>query len=122
MRNPYPHRPTPILLILAGLALLPTLAYGEEPPDASPGQEAFAAARCNLCHAVASVGIEAKSSKTEGPDLGGLVVEELEALAAYLRKETEIEGEEHKKTFKGTDEELQVIVDWLAGLEPVGDS
>ncbi len=38
-------------------------------------------------------------------------------LAAYVRKEGELDDKTHKKPFKGTGEELQVIVDWLGSLE-----
>ena len=52
-----------------------------------------------------------------GGDLGGKLEAEFEELAAYLRKEGELDGKTHKKGFKGTDEELQTILDWLGSLE-----
>ena len=75
--------------------------------------------KCNMCHAVPAAGIEAKTkSKTmKGGDLGGKIDTELAEIAAYVRKEAEIDGKTHKKPFKGTDEELQAIIDWLGSLE-----
>lgn len=75
--------------------------------------------KCNMCHAVPAAEIEAKttSEKMKGPELGGKVEAEFEAFAAYLRKEGDLDGKQHKKEFKGTDEELQAIVDWLGSLE-----
>jgi hypothetical protein len=57
-----------------------------------------------MCHAVSTVGIEAKvkSEKMKGPDLVGL--SDAAALAPYLRGETEMNGSKHKKKFKGSDE------------------
>ena len=31
----------------------------------------------------------------------------------YVKKEVDKEGKSHTKPFKGNDEELQVLVDWL---------
>ena len=95
-------------------------ALAAEEAEAAAAQEVFLANKCNLCHAVPAAEIEAKTkSKTlKGKDLGGPVEEDFEVIAAYLRKQSELEGKSHKKEFKGSDEELQVILDWLAGLEP----
>ena len=95
--------------------LLPAVALAEEPA----GKEQFLAHKCNMCHAVPAAEIEAttKSDKMKGPELGGKVEVEFAKLAAFLRKEADLDGESHKKAFKGTDEELQAIVDWLGSLE-----
>lgn len=79
--------------------------------------------KCSMCHAVPAEGIEAKTkSKTmKGGDLGGKIDAEFAEIAAYLRKEGEIDGKSHKKPFKGTDEELQTILDWLGTLEAQTD-
>ena len=111
-------------MVLAAIALLGALATGEraQSQDAEPaaGQEAFLAHKCNLCHAVPAAEIEAKtrSEKMKGSDLGGPVEMPVADLLAFLRKESEVDGAEHKKEYKGTAEELQAIVDWLAGLDP----
>ena len=75
--------------------------------------------KCNMCHAVPAAGIEAKtkSEKMKGGDLGGKIEAEFAEIAAYVRKEGELDGKTHKKPFKGTDEELQAIIDWLGTLE-----
>ena len=103
------------ILIVVASGLWPAAARAEDPP----GKTAFLAHKCNLCHAVPAAEIVAKtkSEKMKGADLGGKVEGELADIAAFLRKETEREGEAHKKPFKGTDEELQAIVDWLGSLE-----
>lgn len=106
---------------LAVAALLsPTLASADG--GAAAAQQTFVAHKCDLCHAVPGADIEAKTSsdKLRGPALGGPSPEDFEFadLAAFLRKQTEREGEQHKREFKGTDEELQAILDWLETLPP----
>jgi hypothetical protein len=75
--------------------------------------------KCSMCHAVPAAGIEAKtkSESMKGSDMGGKVEGEFAEIAAYVRKEGELDGKTHKKPFKGTDEELQTILDWLGSLE-----
>ena len=112
------------LVAMAVLAIAATLFFqpvtrAEEKP-ALDGQALFTEThKCNMCHGVPAAEIEAKmkSEKMKGPELGGKLEKELEEIAAYVRKESEIDGVAHKKEFKGTDEELQAIVDWLATLE-----
>jgi len=85
------------------------------------GKELFVEThKCNLCHGVLSANIAAKtkSDKMKGPDLSGYSTDaKFSAFAAYVRKEAELDGKSHKKPFKGTDEELQTILDWLGALE-----
>ncbi|MCH9650179.1 MAG: cytochrome c [Deltaproteobacteria bacterium] len=93
---------------------------GVEDPTGD-GKEVFLALKCQLCHSVdvAEVEAKAKSAKLRGPDLSTVGAERGgNWLAAFLRREETLEDKEHKKEFKGTDEELQAIVDWLVGLVP----
>ncbi|MFN7963962.1 MAG: c-type cytochrome [Thermoanaerobaculia bacterium] len=88
-------------------------AYAAAAPD---GKAVFLAQKCNNCHAIQTAGIEAKAQneKLRGPDLGG-VVEKLDPalVGKYVRKQEKIEGKLHKFEFKGTDDELKVLIDWL---------
>ena len=83
--------------------------------DTDAGQTAFIDAKCNLCHAVSSAGIEAKmKGKMTGPDLKGLAAKYEEGwLEQYLRKEAALDGKKHVKAFQGKEDELQKIVTWL---------
>jgi mono/diheme cytochrome c family protein len=105
--------------VVLAIALLATPTRAQDGADA---QALFLEThKCNVCHSVAAADIEHKSEKTAGPDLGGYTTDDREALARFLRKEEEREGENHKKTFAGTDEELTAILDWLASLEPAAE-
>ena len=80
------------------------------------GQAVFEDQKCNLCHGVSTVGIEAKtkSEKLKGPDLVNLSESyEADWVVQYVKKEVDKDGKSHTKPFKGNDEELQVLVDWL---------
>lgn len=101
--------------ILIALAVL-VAALAASPAAAEDGKATFEAQSCNLCHDVSSAGITAKtkSEKLKGPDLTGVGDRfDAEWIAKYVKKEVDKDGKAHTKPFKGTDEELQAIVDWL---------
>lgn len=104
-------------LSLATLSLIFVSASSGE--EVAQGQQVYLDHKCNMCHAVSTAGIEAKttSEKMMGPDLVDLAkhetLAEVATLAKYIKQEAKVDGEEHKKGFKGTDEELQVLIDWL---------
>ena len=88
-------------------------------PTASPalddGEEAFRK-NCAECHGVKVAKIEAtaKNEKDRGPDLTGIGEKyQPQWIARYVKEEADNDGKSHKKKFKGSDEELQVLVDWL---------
>ncbi len=111
---------TAIGLALAAALLFQPVIQAEEKAELD-GKTLFVEThKCNMCHAVPAAEIPAKvkpDSPMAGGDLGGKIEGELEDLAAYVRKEAELDGKTHKKPFKGTDEELQAIIDWLGTLE-----
>lgn len=71
---------------------------------------------CAECHGVKAAGIMAKTKDAEmkGPDLTGIGEKyQTKWMVRYVKLETKNDGKSHKKKFKGSDEELQVLVDWL---------
>jgi len=102
------------LILLLGLVVLLTPAAA----NAQDGKAAFLENRCNVCHTVESQEVE-KTSKMAGPDLSdaGNMVESADWLRGFLMKENETEAGKHKKTWSGTDEQLQAIINWLMGLK-----
>lgn len=87
----------------------------------APGRTVFLEAKCNLCHGIESLGIEAKtkSDKLRGKDLSTIGADhDAEWFTAFLKREIELDGAKHKKSFTGTDEELMTLVDWLTELKP----
>jgi len=108
-----------ILTVVSLMAAFSAVTYGED-EAAEAGQQLFLAQKCNTCHAVSTVGIEAKakSESMRGPDLINLAGERTpEWLAQYLRKEIQLDDADHKREFKGTPEELDSMVSWLLEQE-----
>ena len=71
---------------------------------------------CGECHGVkvADIAPTTKKEKDKGPDLTDIGEKfEEDWIVKYIKKEADKEGKSHKKKFKGSDEELQVLVDWL---------
>lgn len=78
------------------------------------GRQVWRGNGCVKCHAVGAAGIEARGkARMRGPDLGGLAARYQPAsLATYLKQDLTVAGR-GAHGFKGTDEELQALVDWL---------
>jgi len=115
---------TAILSVPALLAvLLPALAAPQPARAAGdpPGKTVFLAQKCNMCHNVPDAGIErtTKSDKIAGPDLAGdNTGKPASFFAQFLKKEVpNNEGNKHKKDWKGTDDELKQLTEWLASLK-----
>ncbi len=100
--------------LAAGTALV--FLGAAAPARALDGKAIFLAQKCNLCHSVSSADITQTSAKMKAPDLTGKVTAaEVPKLIRFVRK-LEPGGEKkknHSKEFKGTDEEIQAVMDWL---------
>ena len=103
--------------------MLPSKAYTQ---DAKPtdGKAIFLSAKCESCHAIKSMSIEAKKAEGEdagdnkGADLSDVGLKhDAEFIAKYLQKLEAIEGKKHMKKFKGTEDELKMLAAWLAELK-----
>ncbi len=115
------------ILILLSIALFFVLGTAESTTQAAEsggpkldGKALFTTHACNMCHSAAAAGIEAKTKaeKLKGPDLSGYETKHsFVEIAAFAKGEQERDGKKHKKPFKGSDEELQAIIDWLGSLE-----
>ena len=89
------------------------------------GQKAFLDNKCNSCHTldaakIAKIEIEDEEeedadSKKEPPDLSSVGKERTAAwIEKWLMKKETIEGQRHRKKFKGSEEELKAVSAWLA--------
>ena len=119
------HRPKIGWFIPLVLLVLAPAAVSAEGADlATEGPKLFTAHKCILCHGVetAQIAAKTKSEKLAGPDLSAHEVEDFEALAKFLRKQEDGAHGPHKKEFEGTDEELRLILDWLATTPAKADA
>lgn len=108
------------ILIYLGLVITIVALYGfaftiaDQPGD--DGKKIFVDNKCNMCHTVTSAGIESK--KSDASDLSTVGKDKtVEFLTKYLKKEAKINDKDHKSAFKGSDEDLKVLVDWLLTLK-----
>lgn len=102
---------TPILL----LPVVSLLSSGSS--AAADGKQTFLDNNCNRCHSVSAHDIEAtvQSESMRGSDLSDVGKNrDAEWLEKYLQKEVELDGKTHRSTFRGSDEDLQTIAEWLA--------
>ncbi len=122
MRRTRNHLLGMLAVLLSLVILFPSFSRAEgETTGELDGKAIFLASKCNMCHSVPSVGIEAKvkSEKMKGPDISNATARfDADQLAKYMRKQLPLEGKDHKKEFKGTDEELEAIVGWLQQQKP----
>lgn len=82
------------------------------------GKDIFINGKCNTCHAVKSQDITSKQAD-KYPDLsnaGNCGLNE-EQMTKYLNKEYELNGKKHPVKFKGTEQELKTLVEWLLSLK-----
>lgn len=108
------------ILIYLGLVVTIVALYGfaftiaDEKSD--DGKTIFVNNKCNMCHTVTSAGIESK--KSDATDLSKVGNDKtVEFLTKYLKKEAKLNDKDHKSSFKGTDDELKVLVEWLSTLK-----
>lgn len=97
------------ILLLLFIAPVITVAAAQPASDTPRGQQVFLAQKCDTCHSVSTVGIEAKM---KGPDLVNLS-QDAATLESYLTQQGEIDGKKHKKAVKTGDEELDALISWL---------
>jgi len=108
------------ILIYLGLVITIVALYGfaftiaDDKSD--DGKKVFVDNKCNMCHTVTSAGIESK--KSDAVDLSAVGKDRtVEFLTKYLKKEAKLNDKDHKSSFKGTDEDLTKLVDWLSTLK-----
>lgn len=102
------------LMFVFAVVFLFGLAYSYNVGD--EGKQLFIDQKCNMCHTVEVVNIE--SRKKDATDLS-IIGDNYDAdlLAKYLLKEEKIDDEIHKSVWKGTDDDLKKISEWLASLK-----
>lgn len=108
------------ILIYLGLVVTIVALYGfafafATNPEGD-GKKIFTDSKCNMCHTITTQGIESK--KSDAVDLSNVGSNKTaEFLNKYLKKEAKMNEKDHKSSFKGSDEDLKVLVDWLLTLK-----
>jgi mono/diheme cytochrome c family protein len=111
-----------------GIALICATAAAPVKAEDSAGLKLFKQNKCAQCHSIDALKISKVKSdddeeavldengkKIDPPDLSGVGKDHDAAwFAKWLKKEVEVEGHKHKKKFKGSEDDLKVITEWLA--------
>lgn len=108
------------LIISALLFSISLVLIAQEQPnadnknfDVEKAKTKYVEAKCNTCHSVSAYGIEKKnkSANNKAPDFSEIKVEyDKEFLKKYLNKEEQINNKKHPVAFKGTDEDVELII------------
>ena len=106
---------TLVFLLLSGIGYA---LYAQQ--DSIDAKSVFVGNKCEACHSVSTAQIAClKKNATQDSksvDLSTVGMTRTSVwIADYLLKKEEIEGKKHIKRFKGTDDELKVLSEWLVG-------
>ncbi len=83
-----------------------------------PGKKVFLDNKCNMCHSVSAEGIEKKTAGSKAPDLSGIGAKQnADFFVKFLKKEADMNGKKHSKSWTGKDADLQAIAKWLESLK-----
>lgn len=104
-----------IFVTLVATFLVVGFVFAQTPKS---GKDIFTDSKCNTCHSVTSQGIASKQAD-KYPDLSKIGEKKIavETLKKYLLKEEKINDKNHAVKFKGTDEDLTILVNWLNTLK-----
>jgi hypothetical protein len=108
------------ILIYLGIVITIVALYGFAftiaDQSSDDGKKVFVDNKCNMCHIVKSAGIESK--KSDAVDLSTIGKDKtVEFLTKYLKKEAKLNEKDHKSSFKGSEEDLTKLVEWLSTLK-----
>ena len=95
------------------------MLHGSRPLRAQdPGEAAYTEAGCARCHAVEARDIESTvSERLRGRDLGAVGADhDAPWVVAVVKREIEVDGRPHRAPFRGSDEQLAALAEWLVGL------
>lgn len=102
-----------VLLSFTGLSVVAVSATEE-----AEGEVLFLKYKCTACHSVEVASVNA-DQKDKGPDLSAASseIETPEWAKEYLLRKIEKDGKKHRKPYKGSEEDLETIIEWLMGLK-----
>ena len=103
-------------LFITAIVALFGFAFSYAQTEGLDGQQVFTENKCLKCHSVESLQLETTGKKpVDLSEIGGKF--ENDFLAKYLHKEEMINDKKHKIEFKGTEEELTLLINWLQTLK-----
>ncbi len=104
------------IALFTALGIAATVAVS----SAADGKDIFLSSKCNTCHTIDSQDVaKASTLKIKAPDLSnaGGMVESADWLKSFLTKKVDKDGKKHIREWKGTDADLDTVVQWLVSLK-----
>lgn len=109
------------VVVVTVVAIAATAFAQTAAPPARDGKTIFLENKCNTCHTLAALKIERKGEpeeksddKLKPPDLSSVGLErKADWMARFLMKKETLDGEKHKKLFKGSEADLKMLTAWL---------
>ncbi len=103
-------------LFITGIVALYAYAFSFSEVRFADGKQIFLDNKCTSCHSVESFQIA--SSNKKAVDLSNASDgKTAEFLSKFLLKEEMLNNKNHKTKFKGTEDELSALVEWLLTLK-----
>ena len=103
------------ILFISTIVALFAFAFSFSQDQDLDGKQIFIDGKCNNCHTVTSM--EITSKKDDATDLSNVgCLRDAQLMKSYLLKEVKINEQDHKLKFKGSEAELDALVNWLLTL------
>jgi len=104
------------IIFISAIVALFGFAFSFSQDENLDGKQIFIDSKCNNCHNVTSM--EITSKKDDAVDLSNAgSVGDAQLIKSYLLKEAKLNDKDHKIKFKGSEAELNVLVNWLLSLK-----
>lgn len=110
------------VLVIFAVGAVAAAAFAEQAAAPRDGKTIFLENKCNSCHSVAALKIEKKKGeeaeksddKVKPPDLSSVGLErKADWMGRFLMKKEALDGEKHKKLWKGSEADLKTLTGWL---------
>jgi CxxC motif-containing protein (DUF1111 family) len=104
------------ILFISTIVALFAFAFSFSQEQNLDGKQIFIDSKCNNCHTVTSM--EITSKKDDATDLSNASsIGDATLIKSYLLKEAKINDQDHKLKFKGSEAELNALINWLLTLK-----
>jgi cytochrome c551/c552 len=85
--------------------------------EGKDGKTIFEESKCTACHGIETQGVEAKKKSDKNPDLSKITEgHDIEFWTKYMKKDESLNNKKHPIPFRGSDEDLNTMMEWLMSL------
>ena len=107
-------------LVTLGMLSFVLVQFAQAEGEVKDGKTIFEESKCTACHGIESQGVVAKKKSDKNPDLSTITTgHDIEFWTKYMKKEESLNSKKHPIPFKGTDEDLKTMMEWLMSLGAV---